>query len=152
MICGLIFILPEWITKLSLSDLGSISSLASLLVTIWIAISVRKIKSFYLFTARVPELGRRLRRHSSNLAKYMNDPVSFKERISEEIVAAEVTVTSLQRKLSGREKKNVKDLLTGIRRANKAEFQLSEVREVYLLMIRVNEHLKDLQSDLRWEK
>lgn len=130
MICEMMSILPEWVTRLSFSDAGSLSSIIALLITIWIAIGIRKIKLFYLFTARVPELGKRLRRHSSNLAKYLNDPESFKEKISEEMVAAEVTVTSLQRKLSGRDKKNVKDLLTGIRRANKEEFQLSEVRRV----------------------
>jgi hypothetical protein len=144
--------LSDWLTRLSLSDIASVASIAGLLITIWVAANLRKIKTFYLFTARVPQLARRLRQHSSALATYMNDPVSFQEKIREEMVAAEVTVDSLQRKLGGHSKKTVRNLLTNVRRASEGEFSPPAIREVYLLMIHVNEQLKDLQSDLKWEK
>jgi hypothetical protein len=144
--------LPDWVMKLSLGDAGSIASIIGVLLTIWVALAVRRIRSFYLFTARVPGLSRRLKQHASSLATYMNDPKSFADPIREEMVAAEVTVHSLERKLSGHVKKTAKDLLLNIRRANGTELDASVVRGVYLLMIRVNEQLKDIQSDLKWEK
>jgi hypothetical protein len=145
-------LLAEWASSLTLSDAGSLASLIGLLVTFWVAMSVRRIKSFYIVTARVPELARRLKQHSSALATYLNDFEAFKDKIREELVVTEVTVNSLRRKVSGQTKRTVKVLWKEMRRANGLGVDSSSARALYLRIIHVNEQLKDLQSGLKWER
>ncbi|MGD0102392.1 MAG: hypothetical protein ABSC60_18865, partial [Acidobacteriota bacterium] len=55
----------------------------------------------FSITARVPELAKQMKQHAARLSEFLNDPVTFQNQLSEELVLAEVTIRSLKEKLSG---------------------------------------------------
>jgi len=100
----------------------------------------------------VPALAKRLRQHAAKLSDYLNDADAFKAKIEEELAAAEVTAGSLYRKLDGHSRKVMKSLKSSIRRSTKGALSEDQLRVVYLEMVKMNEQLKDLQADLKWER
>ncbi len=141
-----------WLRAPNLSDVGSVASLLGLALTVWVAWAVRRLRTSYLFSARVPALAKRLRQHAAKLSDYLNDADAFKAKIEEELAAAEVTAGSLYRKLDGHSRKVMKSLKSSIRRSTKGALSEDQLRVVYLEMVKMNEQLKDLQADLKWER
>ena len=121
-------------------------------MTLWILSDLRRIKSRYLFSARVPELARKLRTHSSSLSDLLNDPAANSSQIAEELAAAEVTVSSLSGKLTGGVKKSANSLAKTIRTTQKTGSDVALLRDIYLAMIKLQEELKNLELDLKWER
>jgi hypothetical protein len=142
----------SWLKWLSLSNIGSAASLVSLVLTVWVALAIRRLRASYLFSARAPELAKHLRVHASHLANYLNDFDSFTDKIHAELAAAEVTAYSLARKMDWRNRRRVKQLGKAIKHVGHNELSEANLRVIYLQMIKVNEHVKDLQADLKWER
>ena len=83
----------------------------------------------------------------------MNDFKAFEDKIREELAATEVTALSLARKIDWRRRRTVKQLGKAIKRmGKKQQCSEAELREVYVQLVKVNEHVKDLQADLKWER
>ncbi|PYR68822.1 MAG: hypothetical protein DMF88_08020 [Acidobacteria bacterium] len=143
----------SWITGPTFTGIAALASVASLLLTIWVALGVYRLKASYLFSARAPQLAKQLRNHAANLAEYLNDFKAFEDKIREELAATEVTALSLARKIDWRRRRTVKQLGKAIKRmGKKQQFSEAELREVYVQLVKVNEHVKDLQADLKWER
>jgi hypothetical protein len=72
----------DWLVKtigqITFSDVGSIASLISLGMTFYVLYTVRKIKNFYVFKARVPELTGQLEGHASKLIEFHGELQKFK--------------------------------------------------------------------------
>src|SRR2546430_1945606 len=101
--------LESWLP--SLATLGSVASLLSLILTAYVLIELRRIRSLYLFKARVPDLIGRLSQHSSNLSNYLSDFDNSLPDIVKELAVSEAVMTSLTKKLGGDPLKSVKALL-----------------------------------------
>jgi hypothetical protein len=142
----------SWIEGPTFAGIAGLASVTSLTLTIWVVLGVRRLKASYLFSARAPEIAKQLRAHAANLASYLNDFEAFKGKIQEELAAAEVTSFSLARKIEWRHRGAVKDLGKAIKRMNRTQVSEEQLRTVYLQLIKVNEHVKDLQADLKWER
>jgi predicted PurR-regulated permease PerM len=111
------------ITKLVLeflnSDLfsisGSMASIISLILTFYVFLDVRRIKSYYLFAGRVPELIKQLQQHAQAIFNYLDkEDRSFLE-VEQELTNAEVVLESLKDKLDGELKKSVEQLLQSLK-------------------------------------
>lgn len=116
------------------------------------ALSLRTIKASYLFSARAPELAKQLRSHATSLAEYLNDFGGFEAKIREELATAEVTANSLARKIDWRHRGPVKHLGKAIKRAAKTQLSEPGIRTIYIEIVKVNQYVKDLQADLKWER
>ena len=104
--------LSAQVTKITFSDIGNAASLLSLAITIYLFYAVRRIKSFYVFKARVPELTEQLGTHGSKLALLHGDFKDSRELILLELGRTEVKLKSLRRKKIGRPtKKSVNEVL-----------------------------------------
>lgn len=137
---------------MTLSDFGSVASIIALTLTIWVAIGVRRIRMQFLITARMPELSKRMRQHATNLSEFLNEPNRFRNQIHAELAAAEVTVHSLQKKLSWHSRRVVKTLLLNLRSHSRDSINDKHLRDLYVQMVGVNEQLRDMQKDLKWER
>lgn len=84
-----------------LSDLGSYASLISLVLTIYIAWSLRKIRNTYIFRVRAPGFVKVLGRHASTLIEYGNNFDTSQHQISIELIKIDVRVIAIQRRLRG---------------------------------------------------
>ena len=131
---------------------SSIASIASLLLTILIFINLRRIRSYYLFTARVPELADQLKAVSSKLAGYLNEFDDFVPQITLELAGVEVTLLSLSRKVDGRTKRSVNSLLKSVRAYDPKAKDSEALWDIYVDMHKVVVAIEDLQQDKKCER
>jgi hypothetical protein len=135
-----------------LSDIGTVSSIIGLLLTVIVFINIRKIKNFYLFRARVPELIDKLSVHSSNIASYQYESSDSLQNIPLELAKAEVVLQSLEKKLKGQTRISVQELLKIVREFDVSNNTRDDLWNIYVGMMKVIEQIKDIQEDLRWER
>lgn len=134
-----------------LSIIGSIASFLGLILTLWVAFAVRDIKKRFSFKARVPNLVRQLKGHSSKISESLNDFPKFKEIIREELVKAEVVLKSLRGKVKGDPKKSVSELIKTVKQYNSENLTKDQTRDLYRAMIKVSAEIEQYQKDLEWE-
>jgi|ERR1700686_239312 len=156
-----LFFIGEWFDKLvsSVWTLGSLASILSLMLTAFVLFELRRIKSFYLFKARVPDLVGRLSQHSSNLSNYLGDFDNSLPQIVKELAISEAVMTSLTKKLGGDPRKSVQALLESTHRfrtrytnINHLQREKESLRGIYVDMAKVVEDLKQLEEDTKFER
>src|SRR6266446_172939 len=139
-----------YVSKLTFSDVGSVASLLSLAITIYLFHAVRRIKSFYVFKARVPELTEQLRTHASRLATLHRDFDGSRDEVLLELGKAEVTLKSLKKKIGRPTKKSVGKAIKLIDNYpyNKTK---NNLWQVYVDLQKVVQEVIEVQSDRSWE-
>ena len=136
----------------SLTEVGDLASIVGLAVTIGILLTVRTIKKHYLFSARAPQLVRRLTLHLKSVSGYLNDYDTLGGNAALELRRTRATLGSIHRKLEGRTRKSVKRLMKLLDKHKDVEIGESEVRNIYLELAQVVEEIKDYKADQLWER
>jgi len=132
---------------------GSIASIISLVLTIIIFFSIRKIQSFYIFTARVPEVVSDLDEIASSISEYLNDFENNIHRISKELARAQAKLQTLKKKLKDRQsKKPISELIKVIKTYNPNSKDEDTLRQIYLDLYKIIAEIKELQKDHKWER
>lgn len=142
----------SWVTNATLSDWGALASVGGLALTAVVLFSVRRIKAYYVVRKRIPELAKRLAQHSLSISESLNDFDAFKGQLAEELVQAVATLESIRNKLNRSERKQVKDVLAELRKVDLKDLDEPVVRTCYLGFLRIQEHLKNLEADMAWER
>jgi len=140
--------------NISFTDVGTIASILGFLLTVFVFILIRRIKSFYIFKIRVPDLSKRLKDISSNIASYLNDYESSVNSIDEEVAKCEVVLKSLKGKLSGSIKKPIKSLIKTIGNyQNSTDYKTKDnIWDIYIKILKISEEIKEVQEDQKWER
>jgi hypothetical protein len=81
---------------MTFSDVGSMASIISLIFTVLVLIDVRRLRSYYLFTGRVPVLTQKLDQHQLKIEEYLNDFDKSISLIWLELAKVEVVLKSLR--------------------------------------------------------
>ena len=153
--------LLEWLNIVTLSEsgsivsinTGSIASIVSLLLTIIIFIAIRKIKSYYIFTGRVPELVKSLNKIASEINNCLNDFKGAIHKISMELANAEVTLKTLRNKINNRSlKKSISKLIKQIKGYKTINDGEKKLRDIYIKLRKIIREIKELQKDQKWER
>ncbi|MGB0389302.1 MAG: hypothetical protein ACPGWR_31150 [Ardenticatenaceae bacterium] len=131
--------------------LGTISSLISLILTFYVFLDVRKIRSYYVFSARVPDLIKKLHMHVSNLARYAKAFEQHSLEIEEELAGAEVVLESLHSKLDGKAKQSVAQLMQDIESYPQKRKDKNAVKKIYIDMTKIIGRVREIQEDRKWE-
>ena len=134
-----------------LSDIGSYASVISLLLTAYIALSLRKIKNTYIFRVRAPQFSKGLTEHASILIELGNDFDSSKQEIGVELAKADVKLRYVEGRMRGESRKAVKELRNLIREYNLDPSDKDKFYLVYRGLHGVVEEVKELQEDLNLE-
>jgi len=140
---------PKGIT---LSDLGNAASILGLLLTILILLSLRSIKRFYIFTARVPELLEKLIKHAGNIASYQKDFSGSNREIDLELAGAEIVLKSLKSKVGSHTKSSVRRVIKCVDNYNRTNQDQEKLWGVYVEFQKLITELQELQSDSKWER
>ena len=146
-------IIRLWSSLLENINVGDLASIASLLLTIFVFFNVRKIKAYYSFTARIPELIDRLTEHTSKLNSYHQEFENSLQLIDEELAKSEASLEALQKKVDRPTRTLIKGILEKIskykqtRRKNSDEFW-----KIYVEMSKVTAKVRDLQEERKWER
>lgn len=134
-----------------LAIIASWASIISLLLTIYVALSIRKIRNTYIFRIRAPQFVRTLRKQASTLIDYANDFESFKQETGDELARVDVKLRAMQGRLRGDLRKAVKELRARIKDYEKEPDDEAKFRLTYRSMQRVIEEVKEYQEDLDLE-
>lgn len=134
-----------------LAIIASWASIISLFLTIYVAISVRKIRNNYIFRIRAPQFVKALDKQASALIKYANDFESFKDEISDELARVDVKLKNMQSRMRGDTRKAVKELRARIKDCEQEPNSKAKFRLAYRSMQRVIEEVKEYKEDLDLE-
>jgi hypothetical protein len=139
------------IGKITFSGVGSAASIVSFAITLYLLYAVRKIKSFYVFKARVPELTEQLKEHASKLADLHRDFKESREQVLLEIGKAGVTLKSLKKKVGRPTKKSISVVIKLIDDYNPHNQTPSYLWKIYVELQKVIQEIISVQSDRAWE-
>jgi hypothetical protein len=134
------------------SIFGTVASMISLVLTVWVLINVGKIKSYYMFAARVPDLNKQLKQHASEISAYLNDFEGFLPQIQLELAQTEIVLRSLKNKLDRQPKKSATQLLKVLRHYDLNSGDKDGLYSIYVDMRKLESEIEDLQEDLKWER
>lgn len=143
--------LSDKIGKITFSGLGSAASILSLIITLYLFYAIRKIKSFYVSKARVPELIEQLEGYASNLADFHRDFKKSREQVLLEIGKAEVTLKSLKKKVGRPTRKSVTVVIRMIKNYSPYNQTQDNLWKIYVEMQKLIQEVIGLQSDRAWE-
>lgn len=133
--------------------LVNLISIVGFVITLWVLIDVKNIKSYYVFKGRVPQHTKKLKGHAKNLVGYMNDFEGMLPEIELELVSVEVELESLAKKLDRKSRRSIDELLTGIGAyVKEPDKDVGKLRNIHRDLHRVIEHVEAIQQDLNWEK
>jgi len=140
--------------NISFSDVGNVASILGFSLTIIILLLIKRIKSFYIFRIRVPEISIRLQTIVSNISSLMNDYESSHYSIDIEVAKCEIALKSLRKKISGSAKKSVKELIEKLYYYQKNQENKTEnnIRNIYVEALKIIEEIKEIQEDYKWER
>ena len=135
-----------------LEVLGSICSIAGLGITVWILLKLGKIHRSYLFQARLPELRRKVRGHSSKLTELLNTFPGSPGEIKMELQRCRATLRSLLGKLVRGQRADVRSLLEEIARvlASSGPPSKEDVRRIHRGLVELEDVLENLSKDMKW--
>jgi predicted PurR-regulated permease PerM len=94
------------------TSVANVLSVIGFVLTLYVSFAIRNIRKYYIFTARVPELVRRLKEHNSKISELLNDYENSMQAIDIEIASMQVILNSLKSKISGNGKKSTRELIS----------------------------------------
>jgi len=144
---------------------GSISSLLGLFVTVVIYMSLAKIRRFYVYTARVPDLNEKLEEVASQISEHLNSYEGNTTKTFEILAHAEVTLKSLRGTIKGPINSQIKSvvnkiqaacgkhsLLSYFRKEDNMENQKSGLEDIYVSIYKIVIECKEDYEASRWER
>ena len=140
----------DFLHKVTFSDIGNAASILGLLLTVLVFIGLRSIKRSYIFTARVPELLKKLVAHASSIAAYQKDFSNSQQEIQLELAGTEIVLKSLRRKVSRSTRGSVRRVLKVVKDSNGPNQSHDNVWTIYVEMQKLIIEVQELQSDLKW--
>jgi len=134
-----------------LGDLGAAASIISLIITLFIAYGVHKIRRSFLAKARLPELVSRLRAHASSLSGHLNDFARFGDQARYELARSQATLRSIERKLTAEHRRSCRSVRKKIaRQRRQVQIGSDELASTYEEITLLVEALNEYQQDLQW--
>ena len=136
---------------LLINALANISSLASLVLTIFILSTIHKITRNYLFKARVPQHIINLERIRKEISELLNDYRSNEKTIREKVKILEAELEQLRKKIGRKEARRVNTLLKTMRDFSKMPANRELIDNIVLEIFYLSALLRDLLKDRQWE-
>ncbi len=139
-----------WIKEIRLSDIADVLEVVGFVLTIYVLITIKKIKNYYVFKARVPDLLKKMSKHASQLSQYHKDFENSKPEILLEIGQAEVILNSLSKKVGKQVNSSIKEVTKQIL-YYKTYQEKSRAWDIYISLQKVHQEIINLQEDRKWE-
>ncbi len=140
----------DWLLK-NMTNIANLASILGFVLTVFVLLSLRRIRKHYSSKVRIPVLMKTLRKATSSLIEYMNDYENSTEDILLKLGTIEVTIRAIRRRISGDSKKLVKRATTMLKGINRKEMSRESVSAVYAQLSKVVESIKQDIEDRNWE-
>ena len=146
----------EWLADIN--KIGSVSSVAGLIVTIFLFVEARAIKNSFLRRARLPEINRELTKASSQLSQHLKNWETDKPPALATFSSIKALLENVLPKLPSEEKRKVESYLNRIRPTKylfvkNSISKLSEdaVWELYTELSGLVTSLQQSAKDSKWD-
>ncbi len=116
---------------------SNISSIAGLIISIFVFMRVKRIERNYAFRIRVPALASELERQALRLNDYLNDYQNYISDIKEVLAKSEVHLESLREKVDRHTRESIKSLLREIHSYSESQEHLAQLSHIKSLLHRV---------------
>ena len=133
-----------------LAFVADVASILGFLVTIAVALTVRRLRAFYMFKVRVPELTARIAEKASSISTRAADFNNTKDEIAVEFRQIGVLLMSLAQKASGAPKTAAKRLGKELKQTRISS--RSDVTNIYAEIQTVLAQFDEVQRDREWER
>ncbi len=134
-----------------LGILGSGASLVGLLISGVVWWNVRRIRSFFLARARVPELIRALQIHMTKLERHLEAYEESRSDFHSEMAKTKATLINLAPKLPRTTKKEVDVFLIALQVVSRSASK-EEVRRVFDRLTTLLASVRHLEKDMKWSR
>ena len=135
-----------------LSFVANVLEIVGFLITLWVALAVKKIRDFYTATAMVPRLLERISGLAVALAEHYGSYESSTESISVDLGLLETNLKELAGMLPRGNRKSVSRLVGIIQGYDKPGGKNRErLWEIYSQTQRVIEETKNYQEKRKWQ-
>lgn len=105
----------------------------------------------FLFTARMPELVKQLRRYTSNLSKGLNNFENSLEYIENQLARCKANLKSVKSKVSGDSKKSATRAYNLVKNQDGVSlYSKEEIRKIYRELLTLTDELQNLVEDKKW--
>lgn len=128
-----------------LSYIGSIASLISLALTIYVVIDLSKIKNRFIFRLGAPNLVKELKKTNETLMRYSSDFENSLMSVHEELIKTDVKLRSFEKRLTTESRESVRQLRQAIENYNQDKEQLFTICRC---LFRVIEEVKQRQEEM----
>tara|TARA_R110001583_G_scaffold195126_1_gene369548 strand:- start:1642 stop:2088 length:447 start_codon:yes stop_codon:yes gene_type:complete len=148
--------MPDWLTDIN--KLGSISSIAGLIVTIFLFLEARKIRNSFLRKARLPEVTKELVKVTSEIAESLKKWDTDKTPALETFSKVKALLENIRPKLPSDEKRKVENYLNRLQQKKYfiIKISISELNEdsaweLYTELSGLVTSLQQLAKDSKWD-
>lgn len=142
--------LIDFLYSIRFSDFADLLSVISFGLTIYVLLTIRKIKTFYVFNARVPDLLKGLAKQNTQLLSLYNQFEESKPQILLHISSTQVTLDSLSKKVDKNIQASIKEVATQISSYKSSE-EKNELWKIYVELAKVHQEITHLLEDRKWE-
>lgn len=130
---------------------GLIVSLIGILVTLWVAREISKVRRAYIRRVRLPELLERFSELVSELADCLNNFDAQVNAAQKSISQLTETARAISSKLEKKERSAISVLINELSGININSIDEQNARAVYLRATAAHESLLNLNQDLVWQ-
>lgn len=137
---------------------GGICSIIGLVITIFVLITVKNIRTQYLFTARIPDLKKSLAVQASKIIELLNDYQNNIDGIVLELAKTEPILNSLIKTLGRRNRASTKNLVRLVKeyrkkvRDNTSTSLARDAYDIYTEMHTILGEINERTKDAKWER
>ena len=153
-----------WVYE-KLTSLSPVADAVSLVVSVAVYLSISKMRKFYLYAARAPELISKLEEIASQISSQLNSFNGSSTEIHKLLAQAEVSLKALQNGAKGNIKSLIKSSVKELKGISKQNGNLSdEMREkmieidrmrlegIYLSIYKITVACRENYESLKWER
>lgn len=148
--------MPDWQTHIN--ELGSISSILGLIVTVFLFFEARKIRNSFLRRARLPELNKDLIKVTSEVAETLKKWNADKTPALETFSKVKALLENIRLKVPSEEKRKVDNYLNRLQpkkffimKSSISELNEDSAWELYTELSGLVTSLQQLAKDSKWD-
>lgn len=130
--------------------IADVVSLVGFIVTVGVAIALRRLRAFYVFKGRVPDLTKRIAERTSRSSDLAADFINTSADIRNEVRQIGILTESLAQKSSGPAKAAAKRLARKLK--NAPVETRTEWTDLYGELQTLLARYEEVQRDLEWER
>ncbi|WP_038912772.1 hypothetical protein [Dickeya zeae] len=148
--------MSDWLTDIN--KLGSISSIAGLIVTVFLFLEARKIRNSFLRRARLPEVNKELAKVTSEISESLKKWDADKKPALETFSKVKALLENISPKLPSDEKRKVENYLNRLQpkkyfiiKRSISELNEDSAWELYTELSGLITSLQQLAKDSKWD-